>query len=377
MMRNETHMNMQNIDLLALVERDTHLKKVAGTDGGEWAGSCPFCGGKDRFRLWANADKPHCWCRGCGFRGDAIGYVMRRDGLDFKAAAEQLGIELSQQKKQQRPPVQQPPVNTSDLKDAPCFDPEWQRAADRFVAACTLRLQDEWDRLSAGAYLEGRGITREAAGAAELGVNMTSHNAEWGKVNVWLPRGIVIPWQLPYTYWNIRIRRPNADLKEDENKYMPPAGVSNGLYNAHLITPHKTVIMVEGELDAVLINWHVHRAGMENLWAVATGGTTGGRLLRWVTLVSLARRVLLAFDAGDGDSAGDNAAAWWVKAIGSKAQRLTPTQHDPTDMWKAGESIVDWIRSVLEPAPAPVKVPAAHSQQAMFAMTANSYQGGM
>lgn len=69
--------------------------------------------------------------------------------------------------------------------------------------------------------------------------------------------------------------------------------------------------------------------------------------------------------------------AWWMKAIGSKAQRMTPTQHDPTDMWKAGESIVDWIRSALAPQPAPVKVPAALSQQAMFAMKANSYQGGM
>ena len=37
-------------DMLALVGRDTQLRRVATTHGGEWAGPCPFCGGRDRFQ---------------------------------------------------------------------------------------------------------------------------------------------------------------------------------------------------------------------------------------------------------------------------------------------------------------------------------------
>lgn len=33
----------RNIDLLELIGRDTRLKQVARTAGGEWAGPCPFC----------------------------------------------------------------------------------------------------------------------------------------------------------------------------------------------------------------------------------------------------------------------------------------------------------------------------------------------
>ena len=66
------------VDLVSLLGRDTTLKYVATTDKGEWAGPCPVCGGRDRFRVWPNADKPHFWCRdtdggkGCDFQGDCF-----------------------------------------------------------------------------------------------------------------------------------------------------------------------------------------------------------------------------------------------------------------------------------------------------------------
>ena len=44
-----------NINLVELIGRDTVLKKVAATAGGEWHGACPFCGGKLRKRV---LDKP-------------------------------------------------------------------------------------------------------------------------------------------------------------------------------------------------------------------------------------------------------------------------------------------------------------------------------
>jgi hypothetical protein len=44
----------EQTDLLILATRDSQLKRVANTGGGEWAGACPFCGGVDRFRVQPN-----------------------------------------------------------------------------------------------------------------------------------------------------------------------------------------------------------------------------------------------------------------------------------------------------------------------------------
>src|SRR5207245_596775 len=57
----DTEAIKQRTDLLGLIGADTRLKKVAMTGGGEYAGACPFCGGRDRFleaseaALWSDA----------------------------------------------------------------------------------------------------------------------------------------------------------------------------------------------------------------------------------------------------------------------------------------------------------------------------------
>jgi hypothetical protein len=53
----------QSVDLLALVGRVVALKRMASTNGGEYAGPCPFCGGTDRFHVWPAGDPPGWWCR--------------------------------------------------------------------------------------------------------------------------------------------------------------------------------------------------------------------------------------------------------------------------------------------------------------------------
>lgn len=40
-------------------------------DAREYAGPCPWCGGRDRFRVWRGRDSGY-WCRRCGVAGDAI-----------------------------------------------------------------------------------------------------------------------------------------------------------------------------------------------------------------------------------------------------------------------------------------------------------------
>ncbi len=83
------------VDLLAVVGADTHLKKVATTNGGEYAGPCPWCGGEDRFRVWP--EEGRWWCRACHRKGDPAGYIMQRDGVSYPEACQQLGLDTGNQ----------------------------------------------------------------------------------------------------------------------------------------------------------------------------------------------------------------------------------------------------------------------------------------
>lgn len=84
----------QPIDLLELIGTDTRLKKCAmvGGRGAEYAGACPFCGGKDRLRV--QPEMALWWCRQCSPNEHwqtAADYVMRRDDVGFKEAMRRLG----------------------------------------------------------------------------------------------------------------------------------------------------------------------------------------------------------------------------------------------------------------------------------------------
>lgn len=81
------------VDILTLLSRDTDLRRVASTSGGEYAGPCPWCGGRDRFRAWPESGR--WWCRQCGRRGDSIQYLRDCHGLTFTEAKRALGLDTS------------------------------------------------------------------------------------------------------------------------------------------------------------------------------------------------------------------------------------------------------------------------------------------
>ena len=65
---------------------DAHGIKLRGKAAR--AGSCPICGGDDRFAI--STKKQLFNCRGCGAKGDVIELVRFLDGCDFEAAIETL-----------------------------------------------------------------------------------------------------------------------------------------------------------------------------------------------------------------------------------------------------------------------------------------------
>jgi len=317
--------NTSHVNLLNLIH--TPMKKVASTGGGEYAGACPLCGGKDRFRAWPHADPPRWWCRQCGQSGDAIALEQLLSGSSFVEACETLGVDREKPK----PPAEKP-------RSIPALDnPHWQERAASFVewAWCNLQSGDYPD---VNRYLEDRGINEVWSDLWRLGYNPQDWRMEWGGVDVFLPEGIVIPYLdafegLPR---KINIRRP----QNAHPKYLQVRGGANWLYNAFSLKAGCIAVLVEGELDAisVKVGFHHHK-----IIPVATGSTTGARWLRWPALLSIAHRVLVAFDA---DDAGESAAKWWGQYL-SNARRLIPESHDVNDMLVQGHSLQHWIEKGL------------------------------
>jgi DNA primase len=331
--------------LLALLTQEIPLRKVAGTHGGEYAGACPWCGGRDRFRVWPQGEKPGYWCRQCDRKGDAIQYLRDRYGLSYREACARLGaLPASGNRPGPTHPPQAPP-----LALAPSF--VWQTQARTFTDTCEQTL---WSTIGGDvrAYLHRRGLHDETIREAKLGYHHTTRHEpralwglrrEGGEKPVWLPSGLVFPWWVEGVLWRVVIRQLKGK-GEKTAKYITVSGGRNTLYRVDTLQPGQPAMIVEGCLDALAM---VQESG-DLVAIVAAGSTTGGRLERWIARLTLASHVLVAFDADEG---GDTAAAWWLRALEGKGKRWRPYWDDPNAMLQAGADLRTWVREglVLQP----------------------------
>lgn len=336
------------INILNVASGYTTLKKTGSYNGEEWRGACPVCGGTDRFHVWPLKDR--CWCRQCGLSGDAIQLVQAASGLDFRAACDALGVALDDSPPRRTTPVRrpqpkpQPPAVPDIRKDYLAFDDRWQAAAKSFIAESVDNLHKNPDALN---YLIRRGISIGMIGAAMLGFNPRERWSRWAGVNVWLPRGIVIPWVTGVmNVWRIRFRALDDKYQHhDVNgmKYPQVKGSANGLYFAGLsasVTARDKVIMAEGEFDALAVHSAIPHALRFGYRAVATGGVNNARVRRWVNTLARAKKVYLAFDAHE--TAGPLCALWWAGVL-PNAQRIQPLSHDLNQMVVEGRDIYKWL----------------------------------
>jgi len=136
----------EGADIVALVSRKTDLRRV----GSRWTGLCPFHDERTpSFSVDAERGLYHCF--GCGQGGDAIGFVMETESLDFPTAVEQLAEDAHVELKREREDPQ---------------EEERRRRRERLLAllerttafyAATLRDSAEASR--ARDYLRDRGLT--------------------------------------------------------------------------------------------------------------------------------------------------------------------------------------------------------------------------
>lgn len=319
------------MDLMEIIGQDVALKKMAGTNGGEYAGSCHWCSGRDRFRVWPNADKPGWWCRMCEKGGDAIQY-LREKGYTFQDACAALGVALDS-----RPAVQPmiaPPAECNPPAGA------WQAQASRFV---------EWAEQQMTSapldYLCGRGLSIDTIVATRLGYNPAggwSERATWGLENdgentrIWIPAGIVIPWFVGGALWKLQIRRDV--VKADQERYKTIPGSANALYGVDSLRDGEPAVLVEGPFDALAV---AQAAG--DLVGVAACGTSGARRARWYSALALCSPVLVALDA---DQAGDSASRVWLDIL-QDGKRLRPFYADPSQMLQDGGDVRGWVLAGL------------------------------
>jgi DNA primase len=328
----------QGIDLLALIEQSTGLRRHASTKGGEWVGPCPFCGGNDRFHVWPLSESPGWWCRFCQKSGDAIAFVMERDSVSFADACRQL-------EGWNAPVAPEPPAPTTNL-------PSWQATGADFIAHCEAALWSA-DGFEGLAYLRQRGLEDETIHRYQLGWNgdtLYRPRERWGLTGksprIWLPRGIVIPWIASGELQAIKIRRPDADTRDtDEGKYVAVAGSRPVLFGSDTIAAHDVTVLVESELDAML----VEQTAGDLAGAVATGSAKASLDTQAITCLLPASRVLVAYDS---DPAGEKAAAG-VLTLSSRMRRVKiPIGKDPTEFHQQGGRIRDWVAlNVMKHAP--------------------------
>ena len=127
----------------------TKLSWKARTNGGEHAGPCPWCGGRDRFRVWPNAGAHgRFWCRQCGRSGDTLTLLQELDGLSFEAACRHIGR------------VTDPPARYQPRSGKPLVPPSkiWRNRAWSLTETCIEQLWTERGRRARN-WLMQRGLT--------------------------------------------------------------------------------------------------------------------------------------------------------------------------------------------------------------------------
>ena len=323
--------------ILDLIQNDSiPLKRQANSNGGEYAGPCPFCqDGKDRFRVWP--DKDRYWCRQCNKSGDGIQYLRDLHGMGFKQAAEAVGkvIPLKYQPKAKPIAVEWKP----SAYVSPCE--VWQQRAGRVLRRSQQLLwTDEGEavreRLAISRCLGEDAIERHGLGWIPL--DIFDDKAAWGldSGKLALPAGVVIPCWRDDCLVRLRIRQSKPEA-------MPKYWTVAGSVGAPLIIDNarNTVIIVESDLDAILID---QEAG--NLTNVIALGSCAGKPDKEAhALIAKSKFVLLSPDY---DKAGKQSAKWWLDNYKNIRIWAVPDGNDVGDYALMDGDIKEWIRIAID-----------------------------
>jgi DNA primase len=300
------------VSLSGLVGRRVKLVRR----GREFAGLCPFHHEKTPS-FYVVEDKSFFHCFGCGAHGDAIGFVMRADNLDFLEAVEKLageaGLAVPQATPEERERAQRQKTLLETLEAAAAF------YEARLWAPAGSRARD---------YLQGRGLDPETIRRFRLGWAPDERQALRRAVAGDFPEPLLIEAGLlhrseegePFDYFRSRVMFPIGDragrviafggrvIADGQPKYLnsPDSPLFDKGRVLYGWSPARAAgaqgqdaIVTEGYMDVIAL----HRAGFSS--AVASLGTALTEF-QLHELWRLGPEPILCFD---GDAAGQRAAA--------------------------------------------------------------------
>ncbi|MDY7069469.1 DNA primase [Pseudomonas extremaustralis] len=307
---------LNRTDIVDVVSSRLQMKKA----GKNYTACCPFH--KEKTPSFSvSPDKQFYYCFGCGAGGNALGFIMDHDNLDFPQAVEELakaaGMEIPREESGRPHKPRQP-------TDSPLY-PLLTAAADFYRQA----LKSHPQRKAAVDYLKGRGLTGEIARDFGLGFappgwdNLYKHlSSDTLQQKAMIDAGLLVEnaeTGKRYDRFRDRVMFPIRDsrgriiafggrvLGDDKPKYLnsPETPVFHkgqelyGLFEARKNNRSlDEIIVVEGYMDVIALA----QQGLRN--AVATLGTaTSEEHLK--RLFRVVPSVLFCFD---GDQAGRNAA---------------------------------------------------------------------
>lgn len=155
---------------MTLLDLIPDLKKISTTNGSEWAGPCPFCGGNDRFRVWpSEGPTGRYWCRSCSKSGDGLQFLRDLQGLTFPEALKAWGLPPLTWKP--GPPATKSTIYTWEPREAKAPGTTWTDRAGAFLEKCQSNL---WGPSGAKcrAFLTDRGLKPETVKRVGLGWNI-------------------------------------------------------------------------------------------------------------------------------------------------------------------------------------------------------------
>lgn len=330
------------MNILDLINQDGGtLKRSATTNGGEYAGACPWCGGKDRFRVWPGQDGGKYWCRSCGQHGDAIQWLRERRGLSFIEACKVQGHAPGPRSngQHQTPAAWEP----QEAKAPPAA---WQERARAFLDGAVSCLWSRQGDTTRAWLRDAKGLNDATIRGAMLGyspADIFEARQAWGldpslKENgrerrQWIPAGLVIPLAIGGAVYRLRIRR---DDPGDGQRYIIVSG-SSAAPMAWGQDRETTMIVVESELDGLLLNQET--GDLASCISMGNAQAKPDRITHQA--LTAAEIVLVSFDS---DDAGARAAwAFWPEQYGGKAKRWPCIKgKDPSEARLNGLDLRSW-----------------------------------
>lgn len=345
------------MNLLTIFQNHGRYAKASTNKGGEYHGPCPKCGGNDRFIVWP--ERNGFWCRKCNWNGDDIEALRVLDGLSCRDAFDRVGRECRkescpsfakctgtpQPRRENASTAAVPVRRESENKPAVAETPaeKWQKKAQKLVEYAHEQLLVADEKLE---YLKDRGLDLVAVEKYSLGYlpqDLYRERSSWGlsaelKENgkpkkLWLPEGIVIPYQVGGRLHRVRIRRD--EVTGDSPRYYWVPGSGNDVV---VFSPGRSAaVIVESDLDGLLVDY---LAG--DIITTIPLGTSSARPKQAASAALAAAAVILV--ALDADEAGLKGWKWWRENYNNTAIRWpVPVGKDPGEAYQQGIDIRAWI----------------------------------